>query len=150
MGEPTTEQLINQPAEFKIGEKTVFVEALPAGAVTIIIKKMIAKTETVDLDMLQQISKEKKDKSIYDLFKERIDKSIKQNLNIFQMILTPAAKWKEKRGNLKEADYPVTNEDLEWNTTDQLLLKIFEEWLARNPRFALEKKMTGAMAGQQT
>jgi len=144
------ERLINKPAEFTIGSKKVFVEAQPPGAVTCIIRHLIEKAKRIDLDILKKYTKDKikdKDKvdemqaeSIYDLLSEKIAKDAQEDLVLFQMILTPAEIWAKRRGNLAKSDYPVTVKDLEWDTPEKMLLDMFLEWSARNPRFERQKK----------
>lgn len=144
------DRLINQPREFAIGNRTVTVEALPAGAVTLIITKIIEKISTVDLEVLKESSKKKGGaESLYDLFAKRLQKAMVKDFEIYQMILTPAATWAAKRGNLKPEDYPVTLQELEWDAPEAVLGEIFDEWLARNPRFAIQKKMVSLAAAQQ-
>lgn len=143
-----TERLINQPREFTIGGKTVAVEAHPAGAVTIIIRKIIEKIRTVDLELLKTATTEGAD-SIYDLFEKRLAEAMAKDYAIYQLILTPAAVWCRTRGNLKKSDLPVTLQELEWETSEAVLGEIFDEWLARNPRFSIQKKMVSLAAMQQ-
>ncbi len=144
------DRLINQPREFTIGDKTVTVEALPAGAVTLIITKIIEKISTVDLEVLKESTKKKGGaESLYDLFAKRLQKAMVKDFEIYQMILTPAATWAAKRGNLKPEDYPVTLQELEWETPEAVLGEIFDEWLVRNPRFAIQKKMVNLAVAQQ-
>jgi len=146
--ETTLAQLINQPREFKIGSKTVTVEAQPAGAVTLIITKIIEKISTVDLEVLKEGVKGKAE-SLYELFAKRLQRAMVKDFEIYQMILTPAATWAIKRGNMKPEDYAVTLEELEWDAPEAVLGEIFDEWLARNPRFAIQKKMVSLAASQQ-
>ena len=148
--ETTLAQLINQPREFKVGNKTLTVEAQPAGAVTLIITKIIEKISTVDLEVLKESTKKKGGaESLYDLFAKRLQRAMVKDFEIYQMILTPAATWAAKRGNLKPEDYPVTLQELEWETPEAVLGEIFDEWLARNPRFAIQKKMVNLAVAQQ-
>jgi len=146
------ERLINQPREFRIGEKTVAVEALPAGAVTIIIKKIISKIRTVDLELLKNAARTGEKggaESLYDLFEKRLTEAMAKDYEIFQLILTPAETWRRTRGNLKKTDLPVTQEELQWEVPEAVLGEIFDEWSARNPRFDIQKKMVGLAAMQQ-
>lgn len=145
--EPALAQLLNQPREFRIGCKTVTVESLPAGAVTLIITRIIEKIRTVDLEVLKE-GAEGGAESIYDLFAKRLQKSVVKDLEIYQLILTPAEVWRRTKGNLKKSDYPVTLQELEWEAPEALLGEIFDEWLARNPRFAIQKKMVNLAAAQ--
>ena len=150
--ETTLAQLINQPREFKVGNKTLTVEAQPAGAVTLIITKIIEKIRTVDLEILQESVRGKGTggaESLYELFAKRLQSAMVKDFEIYQMILTPAATWAAKRGNLKPEDYPVTLQELEWETPEAVLGEIFDEWLARNPRFAIQKKMVNLAVAQQ-
>jgi len=140
------EKLLNKPKEFKIGDKTVYVEAQPPGAVTLIIKKLIEKAKVVDLEILKQMTDEADVDSIYALFEKRLDEAAGKDFEIFQMMLTPAEVWKEKRASVGENDYPVSKDDLEWNATELMLSEIFDEWMARNPRFEIQKKMINLTA----
>ncbi|HOT98869.1 MAG TPA: hypothetical protein PKZ83_17235 [bacterium] len=143
------DRLLNQPREFKIGNKTLTVEALPPGAVTLIIMRIIDKIKTVDLEMLKNAVADGKAESIYDLFGTRLVEAMARDYQIFQMILTPAETWRRTRGKLKKTDFPVTIEELEWDAPELMLGEILDEWLARNPRFAIQKKMVNLAAMQQ-
>ncbi len=147
------DRLLNQPREFKIGSKTVTVEALPPGAVTLIIMKIIEKIRTVDLELLKNTVSDSKVKarveSIYDLFKTRLTEAMACDYQIFQLILTPAEIWKRTRGQLKDTDFPISIEELEWEAPELMLGEIFDEWIARNPRFAIQKKMVSLASMQQ-
>ena len=147
MNEPTTEQLFNQPKEFKIGEKTVLVVSQPPGAVTLIILAMVEKIKGVDLDVIKAAASEEKPAdigTIYEVFEQRLKTASAKDFRIFQMILTSPETWRRTKGSLKKTDYPVTEDEIEWGATDAMLMEIFDEWVARNPRFELQKKMTGA------
>jgi len=140
------EKLLNQPKEFKIGDKTVYVEAQPPGVVTLIIKKLIEKAKVVDLEILKQMTEKADVDSIYALFERRLDEAAGKDFEIFQMMLTPAEVWRVKKGKVSAEDYPVTREELEWNATELMLGDIFDEWTARNPRFEIQKKMINLTA----
>lgn len=143
------ERLLNQPREFRIGEKTVTVEALPPGAVTIIIMRILDKIKKIDLEMLKEATKESQVESLYDLFEKRLQEAMVRDYEIFQAILTPAETWRRTKGNLKKADYPVTLAELQWAAPELLLGEIFDEFIARNPRFAIQKKMVNLAQMQQ-
>ncbi|HOX87906.1 MAG TPA: hypothetical protein PKY55_15105 [bacterium] len=143
------ERLLNQPREFRIGEKTVTVEALPPGAVTLIIVRILDKIKKIDLEMLKEATKESQVESLYDLFEKRLQEAIVRDYEIFQAILTPAETWRRTKGNLKKTDYPVTLEELQWAAPELLLGEIFDEFIARNPRFAIQKKMVNLAQMQQ-
>ena len=117
---------------------------------TLIITKIIEKISTVDLEVLKEGVKGKgKAESLYELFAKRLQRAMVKDFEIYQMILTPAATWAIKRGNMKPEDYAVTLEELEWDAPEAVLGEIFDEWLARNPRFAIQKKMVSLAASQQ-
>lgn len=61
----------------------------------------------------------------------------------------PAETWRRTKGNLKKTDYPVTLEELQWAAPELLLGEIFDEFIARNPRFAIQKKMVNLAQMQQ-
>ena len=143
------ERLLNQPREFKIGSKIVTVEALPPGAVTLIITRIIEKIRTVDLELLKKAVDQGSAENLYDLFEKRLKEAMERDYSIFQMILTPADTWRRTRGNLKKADFPITMEELEWDAPELILGEIFDEWVARNPRFAIQKKIVSLAAMQQ-
>jgi hypothetical protein len=142
------ERLLNQPKEYTIAGKTVTIEALPPGAVTIIIMKIIEKIKTVDLDLLKGTVDAGKIEAIYDLFEKRLKEAITRDYQIFQLMLTPAETWRRTKGNFKKTDFPITLEELEWETPELLLGEIFDEWIARNPRFAIQKKMVNLASMQ--
>ncbi len=143
------ERLLNQPREFRIGEKTVTVEALPPGAVTLIIVRILDKIKKIDLEMLKEATKESQVESLYDLFEKRLQEAMVRDYEIFQAILTPAETWRRTKGNLKKTDYSVTLEELQWAAPELLLGEIFDEFIARNPRFAIQKKMVNLAQMQQ-
>jgi len=146
------ERLLNQPKEYAIGAKTVTVEALPPGAVTMIILKIVGKIKTVDLALLKNAASNSGPnttiESIYDLFEKRLEEAMVCDYQIFQLILTPAETWRRTRGKFKKEDFPISIEELEWNAPELMLGEIFDEWIARNPRFAIQKKMVNLASMQ--
>ncbi len=146
------ERLLNQPREFRIGEKTVTVEALPPGAVTLIIVRILDKIKKIDLEMLKEATGSKKGpnvESLYELFENRLREASIRDYEIFQLILTPAETWRRTKGVFKANDYPVSLKEIEWEAPELLLGEIFDEFIARNPRFAIQKKMVNMAQMQQ-
>jgi hypothetical protein len=141
MSEEKLERLINSPKEFIVNGKKVTVESHPPGAVTMIIKKLVEKMQKIDLAIVKEKLQDAEAETFYDLFYERLDKAEEYDLEIFQLMLTPAAKWREKKGVFTEKDFPISIDELQWDTNESTLGEIFDEWAARNPRFAIQKKM---------
>ena len=157
--EKEVERLINKPAEFEINGKKVSVEALPAGAVTIILQKLIDKVQQIDAETMSKIHSEKKKTeqkkqseaekaemaakqvaALYDTLTKRMRSDVDADLAIYRLMLVPAKLWTDKRGNFADTDYTISLEELQWNATEQQLVQIFDEWTARNPRFERQKK----------
>lgn len=143
------ERLLNQPKEFRIGDKILTVEALPPGAVTMIILQILQKIKTVDLDLLKGTVEGGKVESIYALFEKRLMEADARDCQIFQLMLAPAEAWRRTKGNFKKADFPITLEEIQWGVPELVLSEILDEWLARNPRFAIQKKMVGLASMQR-
>lgn len=140
-------RLINKPAEFEINSKKVFVEALPAGAVTVIIQKLIDKIRQIDFETVGKAAKGKDDIDVlYETLMKRMKIDVDADLAIYRLMLIPAKLWADKRGNFAETDYTISIEELQWNATEQQLMEIFDEWIARNPRFERQKKMMMMMS----
>lgn len=145
------ERLINKPKKYKIGEKIVYVEAHPPGAVTCIIRHIIEKAKRVDIDIMKQVlsvkadNKDKKKNAeidtIYELLSQKIQEDSIEDFKLFQLILTPTKTWTETKGNFELNGFPISTDELEWNATENQLLDIFMEWTKRNPRFDRQKKI---------
>jgi len=141
------DRLVNVPATFDIGSKTVKVEALPAGAVTQIYKHRIAKAKRVDLDLLKKEANKGKESgeeqldTIYDLLEKRLVTDSYEDYQLIRLMLIPAKVWTEKRGNFEKTDFPIAIEELEWQATELQLIQIIDEWTKRNPRFERQKKI---------
>lgn len=144
-----SERLTNKPAKWTIGTKTVQVESLPAGAIVQILEEIKKRTKLASPEKAIELMGSGKDINVFikefrDLVKEDLLTEVENDWELYRLILIPADIWRKTRGDFsefKDEDYPVTQDDIEWNATEDLLLDIWTEFWKRNARFDRQKKM---------